>query len=253
MTRFSPAVTEFWKRPFTGRSTHRDERLSITVNPTLDEGERVTVLRTPADAHTAIALSAEVAEALERAGMRTDAPELDEAGVRSALAAAGVELHGADNIYYFPAGHETAAETTAMPGVVRQLTADDRDLFEAFEARASEEDRDDAQVDLEDWAAFGVVVDGRLVSAASTYPWRGAPLADFGVLTLADERGRSHARRLVRAMAHHASDLGLELQYRCQIDNAASNALAAAAGLQLFGQWEVPTPPLDEGADAPVD
>ncbi|KRA24836.1 hypothetical protein ASD65_10675 [Microbacterium sp. Root61] len=253
MTRFSHAVTEFWKQPFAGRLTYSDQRLSLIVNPTLDEGERVTVLRTASDSHTAIALSAEVADALECDGTRTDSSPLDEARVRSALAEAGVQLHGADNLYYFPEGYEAEAETASAPGIVRQLTAGDRELFEAFEARASEQDRDDAQVDLEDWAAFGVIVEDRLVSAASTYPWRGSTLADFGVLTLTDERGHGYGRRLVRAMAGHASDLGLELQYRCQVDNAASNALAAAAGLRLFGQWEVPTPPRDDDADSSAD
>lgn len=241
MTRFSLGVTEFWRRPFVGEPIFRDARLSLTVNPDLDHSERVTVLHTADDAHTAIAVAPLIAEALDDRGIRADSSGIDETRVRDALVDVGIVLHGADNIYYFPDGHDTEGESEQAP-VVRQLTAADRELFAAFEAEASEQDRDNAQVDLDDWAAFGVISDGRLVSVASTYPWNDSSLADFGVLTLERARGRGHGRRLVRAAARHAQELGCELQYRCQLDNAASNALAGAAGLQLFGTWEVPTP-----------
>lgn len=246
VSHFSPAITAFWARPFAGEIIHSGERLTLTVNPALGHEERVTVLQSAADVRTAFALSPDVARALESEGMRADLPGLDEQRVRNALAAIGVELHGADNIYYFPQGSEAVEDRERI--LVRQLSANDHALFADFEERASEQDRDDAQVDLDDWAAFGVIVDDRLVSAASTYPFRGSMLADVGVLTLAEVRGKGHGRRLVHAAAHHARGLGYELQYRCQLDNAASKALAEAAGLRLFGRWEVPTPPLDGDA-----
>jgi predicted GNAT family acetyltransferase len=80
------------------------------------------------------------------------------------------------------------------------------------------------------------------VSAASAYPWGGALLADLGVLTLQPFRGRGHARRVVRSISRHALDRGYEPQYRCQLDNQASVALARGAGLAMFGKWEVVSP-----------
>ncbi|MNW69357.1 hypothetical protein D3C74_483430 [compost metagenome] len=50
-------------------------------------------------------------------------------------------------------------------------------------------------------------------------------------------------------MMRHALSRGLEPQYRCQLDNVASVALAAASGLALFGTWEVPTPEDDPAED----
>ena len=86
---------------------------------------------------------------------------------------------------------------------------------------------------------FGTILDGRLVSAASMYPWDGSRLADLGVITLPEFRGRGLGRATVRAMSALAIDRGYEPQYRCQFDNASSVALAASAGFALFGDWDV--------------
>ncbi|MGO4102556.1 GNAT family N-acetyltransferase [Leifsonia sp. YAF41] len=246
MTRFSDVVTEFWRKPFAGEVLYRDERLSLTINPDLGDDERVIVLHTIDDSHTAIAVLPELAQALAAHGIRAGAPLLEEACVREALVQVGVVLHGADNLYYFPDRCHPSGDTESDSFVIRQLTAEDRDLFADFEDRASEQDREDAQVDLDDWAAFGVISDDQLVAVASTYPWKDSTLADIGVLTLATERGRGNGRRLVQAMARHAHDLHHELQYRCQLDNSASQALADSAGLQVFGRWEVQTPSGDD-------
>ena len=101
---------------------------------------------------------------------------------------------------------------------------------------------DDAYVELDHWAVFGSFDDGRLVCAASMYPWEDAPIADTGVLTLPSYRGKGHARKVVRAISRYACEQGYEPQYRCQTDNLASVALAKTAGLTLFGTWEVISP-----------
>lgn len=73
------------------------------------------------------------------------------------------------------------------------------------------------------------------------YPWRETRLADLGVITLPAFRGRGLATRTVRAISAQAIADGYEPQYRCQLDNAASIALAAAAGFARFGEWDVMT------------
>jgi RimJ/RimL family protein N-acetyltransferase len=71
------------------------------------------------------------------------------------------------------------------------------------------------------------------------YPWGGARIADLGILTLPAHRRRCHARAVVRALCKHAAQEGYEPQYRCQLDNQASLAVAKAAGLTRFGTWQV--------------
>jgi predicted GNAT family acetyltransferase len=86
---------------------------------------------------------------------------------------------------------------------------------------------------------YGTFVDGRLVTAASMYLWQETQLADLGVITLPEFRGRGLARRTVRALSAHALSEGCEPQYRCQLDNESSIALARACGFTPFGTWDV--------------
>ncbi|MFE7112564.1 GNAT family N-acetyltransferase [Streptomyces sp. NPDC057575] len=71
---------------------------------------------------------------------------------------------------------------------------------------------------------------------------RGRTIANFGVLTLPAFRGNGQGRHVVRALARHALSRGHEPQYRCQLDNHASVAPAASAGLTAFGTWVVVSP-----------
>ncbi|MET4427217.1 GNAT family N-acetyltransferase [Mycolicibacterium sp. 624] len=242
MPEFSPVVADCWLAPFTGDVVHSDERLTVVVNPSLDDDERVTVLWTAADDRVSIALTPAVAGAI---GLRSSPAEtLSENGIRAALAAEKIVLHGADNIFCLTesAEVEMLAETDG-PGV-RRLTGDDVDVFASFEAATSEQDRDDASVELDHWAVFGAFdEDSRLVSAASMYPWDDeSTMVDLGVLTRTSARGRGYASKVVRAMFRYALAHGHEPQYRCQVDNTASVNLAASLGLHLFGRWETVTP-----------
>jgi predicted GNAT family acetyltransferase len=86
---------------------------------------------------------------------------------------------------------------------------------------------------------FGVFEQQRLVGAASSYPWGNAAIADIGVLTLPGSRRKGYAKAPVRSISRHALDHGHQPQFRCQWDNNASAALAAAAGFSFFATWEV--------------
>ncbi|WP_232699141.1 GNAT family N-acetyltransferase [Brevibacillus daliensis] len=129
-----------------------------------------------------------------------------------------------------------------LEGDLRRLTEQDDAVFSEFQSSASEQDLDDAYVELDHWAVFGSFEQNRLVSAASMYPWENAQIADLGVLTLTSFRGKGHARKVMRSISKYACDLGYEPQYRCQLDNQSSTSLAKAAGLTLFGKWEVISP-----------
>lgn len=160
--------------------------------------------------------------------------------LRQALAAAGRTLHGADQIFYFPAVQLDALSQSPQPDGCRPLTPDDQALFAAFQGGASEQDLDAAYVELDHWLVMGVFAEGRLAGAGSLYPWReSSGIADMGLLTLPAFRRRGHAHKLARAMGRAALRRGFEPQYRSQPDNLASLAVARAAGLALYGSWDI--------------
>lgn len=238
MSLFGEAVLQFWRTPFMGAVLYEDAALRVVANPALGDDERVTVLRSQIDGSTAIAVSPDVAAALEAQGLFGFPDKLTVAVLREALSRIGIRMHGADNLYYLPLGAKEQVLAEGEPADIRRLGASDAGLFARFEDQVEVQDREAAQVGLADWCVYGVLDRaGELLCVGSTYPWGGAVLADIGVLTRASARGRGHAKRLVRAMAHQH-----ELQYRSRLDNPASMALAQAAGLALFGSWEIPSP-----------
>lgn len=159
--------------------------------------------------------------------------------LRSAAAVAGIVLHDPDHLFYLPVEEQEVLRTEAAAEGTRRLTETDADAFAEFAAAAPEADLDEAFVELDHWLVFGTFVDGRIVAAASMYPWDGTRLADLGVITLPAYRGNGLARRTVRALSGAAVEAGYEPQYRCQLDNQASVALAGAAGFVRFGTWWV--------------
>jgi RimJ/RimL family protein N-acetyltransferase len=235
MPEFPSSVTDYWERVFTcGDVIQADPGLTITINATLSPQRRVMLLQ-QADGSTRAALTPRLASLLSlHAGAQPLLPQQ----FRMRLTEIGVVLHDPDRIFYYP---DAAAPRHATEGeeVTRRLSDLDQGAFAAFQAEASEQDKDAAFVELDHWAVFGVFEQGRLVSAASAYPWDDAAIADLGVLTLPSGRGKGHAKALVRSISRHALTLDHQPQFRCQLDNSASNALAQAAGLSLFGMWEV--------------
>ena len=221
------AVTQYWDTQFDAGSTVFDDgAFRLSVDPSLAPDRRVMVL--VVGALTRAVVSPDIAAAVGAVASEGD--------FRSRLEGAGIQLNGADCLHYL------TSPVSADDQSVRRLTADDAELFARFETATSEQDRDDAFVELDHWAVFGAVVDGELVSAASAYPWGAAPLADMGVLTIDRARGAGHGRRVIQALSAFALAEGLEPQYRCQLDNAASIALAERAGFELYGTWDVVAP-----------
>ncbi|GAA3467360.1 GNAT family N-acetyltransferase [Nonomuraea roseola] len=235
---FPSTITDFWlTSSTTSRLLYGDDTFSVTVDAALDEDERLTILTTT-DGKTRVLLTPAIAGTV---GMEDGQP-VDEAGFRQRLEQSGISLHGADNLFYFTDEAREALLGEPDDPSIRPLTKADARAFGQFEEAASEQDLDDASVDLEHWAVYGTFQDGLLVCVASMYPWHDAPLADLGVLTLLPYRGKGHARRLVRAISRHALAREHQPQYRCQLDNHASVAAAGSAGLTRFGTWDVVSP-----------
>ncbi|WP_206106290.1 GNAT family N-acetyltransferase [Paenibacillus dendritiformis] len=239
MPLFSQTITDFWRAQFlSGDVLYSDEVFTVAINPDLDEDSRVMVLET-ADGRVMAVLTPALAD---KVGLY-QRQDLSEATFRRKLNEAGVKLHGADYLFYFSEDDKNVLLQENLEGDLRRLTEQDDADFSEFQSSASEQDLDDAYVELDHWAAFGSFEQNRLVCAASMYPWEdNAQIADLGVLTLTPFRGKGHARKVVRSISKYACDQGYEPQYRCQLDNLASTALAKAAGLTLFGKWDVVSP-----------
>lgn len=244
MLQFPRTITDHWNALLsTGDLLHRDAAFELRVNPGLPKNGQIMLLA-GTDGDVRAALTPRLAERADLGRQET----LTETHFRRKLADAGLALHGADHVFYFLDAAKQALRQESPRRRVRQLDESDRAAFAVFESSASEQDLDDACVELDHWVVYGAFDEDRLVCAASMYPWRGAAIADTGVLTLAAFRGQGHARDVIRAISRHALEHGHEPQYRCQTDNLASSSLAEAAGFAWFGTWEVISS--DAGADA---
>lgn len=229
---FSYAVATHWGTSST--SSTPDQVFLVVIDPSLTPTRSVSLLSVNDGPRIARVTPERAAQLSVTDG---DAVPLAELGAR--IKAAGLAVHGADYLFYLPAEHQVLLRSETAASGIRQLTDADEALFARFADEASEDDLDDAFVELDHWKVFGAIVEGRLVSAASAYPWDGSTLADVGVITLPEFRGRGLARATVRALSASALNDGFEPQYRCQLDHAASVALAASAGFALFGEWDV--------------
>ena len=236
MAVFSEVVEAFWRSPLArGEVLYRASPLTIVSDPTLADDRHVMITRVGAAATIAALSPATAARVLVR-------PIRDESELRAALADAQVLMHPADALFYFSLAAK--ADLLCDPGEanVRRLTEQDQDAFAAFASAAPARDLDNAYVELHHWAVFGAFRGDQLLCAASMYPWGGSELADLGVLTLPNVRRQGLARLVVRAICRYAYSQNREPQYRCQLDNTGSLALAASAGLTWFGDWEVASP-----------
>ncbi|MDR6146549.1 RimJ/RimL family protein N-acetyltransferase [Sphingomonas sp. SORGH_AS870] len=232
MSDFPKPILDYWHKSFRGTAIGATGDFTLSIVSSLDRKRPVMLLERQDD-RTQAAVTPELADFLGNGAHLAGA-----VGLREGVVRAGVNFYDPDFLFYYPAD--------AMPDVshkrsARQLTEADHIAFCAFHSSASQEDREDAFVELDHWAVFGCFDGDRLVSAASAILWKDSPLADLGVLTLPDARGRGYARAAVLAISAYARQQGYKPQYRCQLDNQASIALAKACGFALFGRWTVGT------------
>lgn len=229
---FTDIVTDHW---LPARAAHvPEEEAFVVVDPDLPDNRAVSVVRVE-DGPTIVAVSAANAA---RIGVDDgETIPADEATTR--IAAAGIPLNDPDHLFYLPLEEQQAIAAETHGIHTRRLTADDAQAFADMVAAAPEDELDEAFVELDHWLVVGTFVDTRLAAVASMYPWGATHLADLGVITLPEFRGRGLARVTVRALAAEALARGYEPQYRCQLDNAPSVALAIASGFRRFGEWTV--------------
>src|SRR5699024_7434736 len=145
---------------------------------------------------------------------------------------ANLNWHGADQIFYYNAEQLDVVKDLPKLYLIRPLTQDDQQIFDEFCQKIPIEDLENAFVALDHWLVYGVFVYGELVASASMYAWDKDEhkIADVGVVTLPEFRQQGHAKRLIRSISQAAILQGYEPQYRCQLDNFNSLALAQSSG-----------------------
>lgn len=230
MQQFSDHVIGTWCAG--GRFAPQPGQVSVVVDDRLPEARGVSLL------HLVSGGAMLVLTSTRRDALGIDTPRIDGSALRERLATTGITLNDPDLLFFLPRDTIASLSGTPLPTGTRVLTADDAAAFEQFTRRAPEADLDEAFVELDHWLVVGTWDGDELVSVASAYPWRQGPLADIGVITLPQARGRGLGRRTVRAISAAVIDRGLEPQYRCQLDNAASVAVARASGFVPLGRWE---------------
>ena len=135
-------------------------------------------------------------------------------------------------------------ETVFQYGGAKVLTTDDYPAFEAF----FRETHPNADPDgwLEDYFAektakgyfVGCFKDGRLVSVcdAPGMPYMESEIQHTGIVTVQDERRKGYGRLTAALAAHNLLQKGICPQWECNVENAASTALAKSIGYEEFGK-----------------
>ena len=225
LTQFSNSILNYWHNQYQHcECVFQSQDFSIFINPNLDEDYQVIQL---SFAHKQIIIvSPQFAKSHTLDGQ---------------FNWADLNWHGADQIFYYNAEQLDIVKDLPKLYLIRPLTQDDQKIFDEFCQKMPAEDLENAFVALDHWLVYGVFVYGELVALASMYAWDKDEhkIADVGVVTLPEFRQQGHAKRLIRSISQAAILQGYEPQYRCQLDNSNSLALAQSSGLAPLLQWDV--------------
>ena len=150
----------------------------------------------------------------------------------------GGELLGSSLMHVPGASGLASAAQPADEYEVRALDLEvDRLLVERFVAGNSEDDLDQAEVELDNLDELVEITTGADAEIASWSSCRPFDMAeafgDIGVLTHPDHRHRGLGRATVSAICTRMADAGLSPLYRCDVINTGSAALAVSLGFEL--------------------
>ncbi|WP_435299247.1 GNAT family N-acetyltransferase [Timonella sp. A28] len=231
----SQATYEAWFVPFhSGRVLYDDGSVKIVENTKMRAQDKAMVMMLE-DGSTLCALNAGLGMTLPA----KNAAQLTREDLLRMVGKLPGKMYDADYIFsYTPASLESLV-AGEDPASIRMLGPDDDELFQTFQAQASEDDKEEAYVELDHWSVVGLFEDDELVAVSSAYPWGSTSMADIGVLTLEKARGRGYGRVVVQAMARNIVARGYEPLYRCDMTNSASSATARSAGFTEIGQWVI--------------
>lgn len=227
-------ISAYWlKKKTSGEYYLNQSDLAVYVNPHLDEDYLAVAIQDQnkywLSLHPQLCVKLSVTA------------ELTKKAAESLCSDIADQWHGADQFFYFSQAALSKLQQQKIPSDIRALTRADATLFQTFCEASSADDLDGASVELDHWLVYGLFSDEKLIAAASMYPWddKKLAIADLGVLTLSEHRGKGYARKLVSAICQIAFAKGYQPQYRCQLDNQASLALANSLNLIPYIKWDV--------------
>ncbi|MGJ8529891.1 GNAT family N-acetyltransferase [Maritalea sp.] len=212
-----------------------DTKLSIFVADSLPNTHSLMQLNRFDDS-TFIAMTTDMAAKLS---LSTASTQID---IDSALTIAQMHWYEPDDLFYLDEGEQRRLLNGTDSNNVRLLSTEDAELFEAFEKENSEEDLENAGVELDNDIVFGFISDGQLICVADCYSWKQSKLADIGVLTTAKWRGKGIATQVVQSLSRYALSHELGPQYRSQEANRSSIGVATKLGMKRYGSWRVAVP-----------
>ena len=188
MNKFEKHWSDFY---FSNNAVIKEADIEIFINDNLAEEDKLTVL-TRAQGQTFISLTPEFASQI---GLNEEPAIKDLASFRALLLKADIGLHSPDKVFYSltPQLNKPMNKNTS----IRRLTENDKALFVNFTQKLDAEELDNAWVELDHWAVFGLFLNEQLVCATSLYPWQKTNIADLGVITLPEFRGKGMAKTLV--------------------------------------------------------
>lgn len=126
---------------------------------------------------------------------------------------------------------------TEAPFRSQRLTPADRAALEGLHTACSEDDVDNAFVEIDHDTVWAVWHDQNVVAAASMYRTRSS-FYDIGVLTHPAFRGKQLGKVVVSALCSYALAQDAMVQYRCHEDLLSSLRLAQALGFRKYFQQE---------------
>lgn len=126
---------------------------------------------------------------------------------------------------------------TEAPFRSQRLTPADRAALEGLHAACSEDDVENAFVEIDHDTVWAVWHDQDVVAAASMYRTRSG-FHDVGVLTHPAFRGEQLGKAVVSALCGYALAQDAIIQYRCHKDLSSSLRLAQALGFRKYFEQE---------------
>jgi RimJ/RimL family protein N-acetyltransferase len=235
MVAFSSKAHSLWNETFDFSEISDDADIVVRIKN--DIGSRHPIIKLHrCDNRVFIIMTSEFSKKLSVSAKST----LSE--IETALSQNGMKWYGEDALYYLSDEKEINLKNDSDPEGVRQLSEIDMSLFQDFQSRNTEKDLDDVEVELDNDAVFGFIDNETLNCVADYYRWSNKDVADIGVLTAPDSRGKGAATTVVAALCRHALSDGLLPQYRCQLDNHGSIGVAEKIGFKRYGLWTVGVP-----------
>jgi len=160
-------------------------------------------------------------------------PGITTRDLQALLGEARISPRPSDHLYYLT----LEAFRPFEAGVVRQLGREDAALLEELNAACTPHDRRQGEVEIDHPVVVGCFDDGRLAAAAS-FIFYGEAVADVGVITHPEARGRGFGKAAVTGLSRWGLEHGRILQYRAAVSNPGSIHIAESLGYGLYALEE---------------